>query len=48
MLDTLLAGARGEAADPAPVIAAVRGTLRSNALDPAFKAEAVSAADAKA
>ena len=42
MLRALLAGARGEAANPAPVITAMRGTLRSNALDPAFKGEALS------
>jgi aminopeptidase N len=42
MFRALIAGARGEDADPAPVIAAMRGTLRSNALDPAFKGEAIS------
>ena len=42
MLRALLAGARGESVDPAPVIAAMRGTLLSNALDPAFKGEALS------
>jgi aminopeptidase N len=42
MLRALLAGARGESADPEPVIAAMRGTLISNALDPAFKGEALS------
>lgn len=42
MLHALLAGARGAAIDPAPVIAAMRGTLLSNALDPAFKGEALS------
>jgi aminopeptidase N len=42
MLRALLAGAQGETADPAPVIAAMRGTLLSNALDPAFKGEALS------
>ena len=41
MMRALLAGARGEAADPAPVIAAMGATLASNALDPAFKAEAL-------
>ena len=35
----LLAGARGEAVDAAPVITAMRATLESNALDPALKAE---------
>jgi len=42
MYRALIAGAKGEEADPAPVIAAMRGTLRSNALDPAFKGEALS------
>ena len=42
MLRALLAGARGESADPEPVVAAMRGTLRSNALDAAFKGEALS------
>jgi aminopeptidase N len=42
MLRALLAGARGESADPEPVIAAMRGTLLSNSLDPAFKGEALS------
>ena len=42
MLHALLAGARGESVVPAPVIAAMRGTLISNALDPAFKGEALS------
>ena len=41
MLRVLIAGAKGEAVDPAPVIVAVRGTLKSNALDPAFKGEAL-------
>jgi aminopeptidase N len=41
MLRALVAGARGEAADPAPVTAAVAATLQSNSLDPAFKAEAI-------
>lgn len=39
MMRALLAGARGEAVDPAPVIAAMGATLASNALDPALKAE---------
>jgi aminopeptidase N len=39
MLRALLAGARGEAVDAAPVIAAMASTLASNALDPAYKAE---------
>nr|WP_294848502.1 aminopeptidase N [uncultured Sphingomonas sp.] len=42
MLRALIAGARGEAIDPAPVIDAIRGTLASNTLDPAFKGEALS------
>ncbi|HVM23232.1 MAG TPA: aminopeptidase N [Sphingomicrobium sp.] len=41
MMRALVAGARGEPADSAAVIDAVDSTLRSNALDPAFKAEAV-------
>jgi aminopeptidase N len=41
MMAALTAGARGEAADPEPVIRAIRATLTSNALDPAFKAEAI-------
>jgi aminopeptidase N len=41
MLRWLTATARGEKADIAPVIEAVANTLRSNALDPAFKAEAI-------
>jgi aminopeptidase N len=41
MTGALLAGARGEALDAQPVIEAVRNTLASNALDAAFKAEAI-------
>ncbi|HXH15132.1 MAG TPA: aminopeptidase N [Sphingomonas sp.] len=41
MLRALLAGARGEPMDAAPVIAAMASTLASNALDPAFKGEAL-------
>jgi len=41
MLLALVAGARGERADPAPVIEAVAATLRSNSLDPALKGEAI-------
>ncbi|MDQ3145229.1 MAG: aminopeptidase N, partial [Pseudomonadota bacterium] len=41
MMRALLAGARGEAADPTAVIAAMGSTLRSNALDPAYKGEAL-------
>ncbi|HEY0629595.1 MAG TPA: aminopeptidase N, partial [Sphingomicrobium sp.] len=42
MYRALLDGARGGPADPSAVIAAMRGTLRSNVLDPAFKGEALS------
>ena len=42
MMRAMLAGVRGETADPSPVIAAMRGTLTSNALDAAFKGEALS------
>lgn len=41
MMAALTAGARGEAVDPEPVIRAIGATLKSNALDPAFKAEAI-------
>ncbi len=41
MLSWLTATASGESVDPAPVIRAVGDTLRSNRLDPAFKAEAI-------
>ncbi len=41
MYRALIEGARGSPADSASVIAAMRGTLRSNALDPAFKGEAL-------
>jgi aminopeptidase N len=41
MMAALTAGARGEPADAEPVIRAVKATLQSNALDPAFKAEAI-------
>ena len=41
MLRVLIAGAQGEAAEPEPVIAAMRDTLTSNALDAAFKGEAL-------
>ncbi len=37
----LVAGARCETVDSGPVIAAIAATLKSNALDPAFKAEAI-------
>jgi len=39
--EALLAGARGEQPDFEPLIRAARNTLRSNELDPAFKAEAI-------
>jgi aminopeptidase N len=41
MMTALIAGARGSAADPEPVIGAIAATLRSNALDAAFKGEAI-------
>ncbi len=41
MLRMLVAGARGNEADSAPVIEAVAATLKSNSLDPALKAEAI-------
>ncbi len=41
MLRWLTATALGQAVDPAPVIRAVGDTLKSNALDRAFKAEAI-------
>jgi len=41
MMAALTAGARGEIMDVEPVIRAIGTTLRSNALDPAFKAEAI-------
>ncbi|MDQ3078352.1 MAG: aminopeptidase N, partial [Pseudomonadota bacterium] len=41
MMGALLAGARGEKVDPEPVIAAMGSTLRSDALDPAYKGEAL-------
>jgi aminopeptidase N len=41
MMGALTAGARGEKVDKAPVIRAIAATLRSNALDPAFKGEAI-------
>jgi aminopeptidase N len=41
MMSALIAGARGEAVDAEPVMRAIGATLRSNALDPAFKAEAI-------
>ncbi|HET6942915.1 MAG TPA: DUF3458 domain-containing protein, partial [Sphingomicrobium sp.] len=39
--DALLSGSRGEQSDFEPLIRAVRNTLRSNELDPAFKAETI-------
>jgi aminopeptidase N len=41
MMSALTDGARGEMPDFEPVIRAISSTLRSNALDPAFKAEAI-------
>ena len=41
MMAALAAGARGETIDAEPVIRAIGMTLRSNALDPAFKGEAI-------
>src|SRR5689334_11473314 len=41
MMAALVAGARGEAVDAEPVIRAIGATLRSNALDPAFKGVAI-------
>jgi aminopeptidase N len=41
MMRALIAGARGEQVDSEPVIDAIAATLRSNSLDPAFKAEAI-------
>jgi aminopeptidase N len=41
MMRALVAGARGEAADPAPVIEAIAATLKSNSLNPAFKGESI-------
>jgi aminopeptidase N len=42
MYRALIAGAGGEVVDSEPVIAAMRGTIRSNSLDSAFKGEALS------
>ena len=41
MLRALVAGAAGEEADAEPIVRALSQTLASNALDPAFKAEAI-------
>ena len=41
MMRSVIAGARGEEMDCEPVVRAIAATLRSNALDPAFKAEAI-------
>jgi aminopeptidase N len=41
MYRALIDGTRGGPADTSAVIAAIRGTLRSNELDPAFKGEAL-------
>jgi len=42
MYRALIDGTRGGPADPTAVINAMRGTLQSNSLDPAFKGEALS------
>jgi len=41
MLRALVAGARGEPVDSAPVVQAIGATLQSNSLDAAFKGEAI-------
>src|SRR6185369_12432321 len=41
MMRALVAGARGEQMDSDAVVRAVEATLKSNSLDPAFKAEAI-------
>ena len=41
MMRVLVAGARGEEVDSDAVVRAVRATLQSNSLDPAFKGEAI-------
>jgi aminopeptidase N len=41
MMRSLMAGARQQDMDAEPVIRAIAATLRSNSLDPAFKAEAI-------
>ena len=41
MLTALTAGARGQSVDAAPIITAIGNTLRSDSLDPAYKAEAI-------
>jgi aminopeptidase N len=41
MMAALTAGARGESVDAEPVVRAIGATLKSNALDPAFKGEAI-------
>jgi aminopeptidase N len=41
MLRELIAGARGEPVDSAPLVRAIGNTLKSNSLDAAFKAEAI-------
>jgi aminopeptidase N len=41
MLDVLIASTRGEQTDAEPILRAMRNTLTSNALDPAFKGEAM-------
>jgi aminopeptidase N len=41
MMAALTAGARGDVVDAEPVIRAIGATLKSNALDPSFKGEAI-------
>ena len=41
MMRELVAGAKGAKGDSEPVIRAIRATLNSNSLDPAFKADAI-------
>ncbi len=41
MMRALVSGARGEAVDAESVVRSVEATLKSNSLDPAFKAEAI-------
>ncbi len=41
MMRALVAGARGDEVDSGPVLRAIGATLKSNSLDPAFKAEAI-------
>jgi aminopeptidase N len=41
MMAALVIGTRGESVDAEPVVRSIRATLNSNALDPAFKGEAI-------